>query len=94
AREGSYALSKAIFDHLGKLTNTPLNSTNLKEDYLCLLPDGAPYHEVMHPAMPMAYLEVEFHDDPALATWIINNTDAIAQAIAEGIIEYCEEYLI
>ncbi len=94
ARNGSYALSKAIFDHLGKLTNTPLNSTNLKEDYLSLLPNGAPFHEVMHPAMPMAYLEVEFHDKTDKAKWIVNNTDAIAKAIANGIIDYCEDYLI
>jgi len=94
ARSGSYELSRAIFDHLGKLTNTPLNSTNLKEDYLCLLPNGAPFHEVMHPTMPMAYLEVEFHDNATGARWIINNTDAIARAIADGIIDYCEKYLI
>ena len=40
----------------------------------------------------MAYIEVDFHDKPDRALWIINNRDAIAQAITEGIIAYCEKY--
>ncbi len=93
ARKGSYELSRAIFDELSVLTNTPLTKNNLKEDYLCLLPNGSPFHEIAAPNMPMAYIEVEFHDIKDKARWIINNTDPIAKAIADGIIAYCEKYL-
>ena len=44
--------------------------------------------------MPMAFIEVEFHDKANLATWIINNIDPLANAIAEGVIAYSEKYLI
>ncbi|MBQ3084454.1 MAG: S-layer homology domain-containing protein [Clostridia bacterium] len=93
AIEGSYELSKSIFDYLSVLTNTPLNKNNLKEDYLSLMPNGKPFEEIKTPTMPMAYIEVEFHDIKEKALWIIANIDPMAQAIANGIIDYCENYL-
>ncbi len=92
-RESSIQLSRILFDKLAALTNTPFSTNYYKEDYLCLLPDGAPYREVMHPNMAIAYLEVEFHDIPEKAQWIVNNTDALANAIAEGIDQYCKTHM-
>ena len=92
--QGSKELSAAIFSYLGALTNTPLNSRNLKEDYLSLMPNGTPFHEIKEPKAEMAYIEVEFHDIYEKALWIVNHKDAIAEAIAKGIIDYCEQYLL
>ncbi|MBQ7936171.1 MAG: S-layer homology domain-containing protein [Clostridia bacterium] len=92
-REGSVKLARYLFDSLAAVTNTPFSTNYYKEDYVCLLPDGAPFHEVAAPNMPVAYLEVEFHDIPEKALWITQNTDALARAIADGIIAYCENDL-
>lgn len=91
-RESSVQLSRILFDKLAALTKTPFSTDYYKEDYLCLLPDGAPFREVMYPNMAIAYLEVEFHDIPEKAQWIVNNTDALAKAIADGIDQYCKTY--
>lgn len=92
-RESSIRLSRILFDKLAALTNTPFSTDYYKEDYLCLMPDGAPYREVMYPNMAIAYLEVEFHDIPAKAQWIVNNIDPLAKAIADGIDQYCKTYM-
>ncbi len=89
-REGSTKLGRYLFDSLAALTNTPFNERNYKEDYVCLMPDGAPFHELANPNMPVAYLEVEFHDIPEKAIWITQNIDALAEAIANGIDAYCK----
>lgn len=92
--EGCAQFSREIFNRLAALTGTPYSTSRHKEDYLSLLPNGAPFKEVMYPTMPVAFIEVEFHDKPAKAQWIIHNTEAIARAIAEGVIAYSEKYLI
>ncbi len=89
-REGSTKLGRYLFDSLAALTNTPFNDRNYKEDYVCLLPEGAPFHELANPNMPVAYLEVEFHDIPEKALWITQNIDALAEAIVNGIDAYCK----
>ena len=57
---------------------TPGTSDNVKPH-----PD---LYEVKTPAAPTVYTEVEFHDAPAGAKWIIENTEAIGEKLAEG---YC-----
>ena len=94
AIQGSKELSTAIFQYLSNLTNTPLNDRNLKEDYLSLMPNGTPFYEIREPKAEMAYIEVEFHDIAEKAQWIVDNKNAIADAIAKGIIDYCEHYLL
>lgn len=42
-------------------------------------------YEVKHPAAPTVYIEVDFHDVPAVAAWIIANTTVIGEAIAKGL---------
>lgn len=94
AIEGCKEFSREIFDRLAALTGTPYSTSRHKEDYLCLLPDGAPFKEVMNPTMPLAFIEVEFHDKKEKAQWIVSHTEEIGRAIAEGVIAYCEKYLI
>ena len=85
---GSKELSNEIFARLGALTQTPADSNHIKDDSKA----STPFHEIRVPKAEMAYIEVDFHDKPDRALWIINNRDAIAQAITEGIIAYCEKY--
>ena len=42
-------------------------------------------YEVKHPAAPTVYIEVDFHDVPAVAAWIIASTTVIGEAIAKGL---------
>lgn len=73
-----YKACKAIFARLAKLT--PGKSENIKVyDDL---------YEVRKPAAPTAYIEVDFHDVPSVAKWIIENTTAIGETIAQGICDY------
>ena len=92
--EGSPELAEAIFDQLGALTNTPKNQNNLKEDIINLAPDEEPYYELAVPTAEMALIEVEFHDNVTGAKWIIEHREEIAKAIADGIINYCEQHLL
>lgn len=43
------------------------------------------YAELKNTSAPSVIVEVAFHDNANDAAWIINNMDAIAQAIADGI---------
>lgn len=45
-------------------------------------------YEVFTPNAMTVYLECEFHDTEEGASWIINNTDKIANAIADGVYNY------
>lgn len=45
----------------------------------------ANFAEIRKTAAKCIYIEAEFHDDPEGALWIIENTDAIAEAICRGI---------
>ena len=47
----------------------------------------AGYHEVREPmklGVPALLLEVDFHDNPKVAEFLVNNTKTVANAIAEG----------
>ena len=73
-----YKACKAIFARLAKLT--PGKSENIKVyDEL---------YEVRIPSAPTAYIEVDFHDVPSVAKWIIENTTLIGETIAHGICDY------
>ncbi len=89
--QGSKELSEEIFARLGALTNS--NNPNIE-----YITDDSkankPFHEIRVPKAEMAYIEVEFHDIAEKAQWIVNNRDAIAHAIAQGIMDYCEKYLL
>ena len=69
---------KAIFNRLAP--TTPGTSENIRVD--------ASLYEVRVPAAPTAYIEVDFHDVPEVAKWIIDNTELIGETIAHGICDY------
>lgn len=68
-------LARPVFEALDEIT--PYHSVyGLRE---------AKYSEITKTKAPCLYCECEFHDDPALAAWIIDNTEAIGEALARGI---------
>ena len=73
-----YKACKAIFDVLAPYT--PGISENIKVN--------AALYEVRVPVAPTAYIEVDFHDVPSVAKWIVENTSGIGEKIARGICKY------
>lgn len=73
-----YKACKAIFAKLAPLT--PGTSENISVD--------TTLYEVRNATAPTAYIEVDFHDVKSVASWIIENVEAIGEAIAEGICNY------
>lgn len=69
---------QAIFARLAPVT--PGTSENIRAD--------ASLYEVRVPAAPTAYIECEFHDNPAASKWIVENTGLIGETIARGICDY------
>ena len=69
---------RAIFARLAPVT--PGTSENIRAD--------ASLYEVRVPAAPTAYIECEFHDNPAASQWIVENTELIGETIARGICDY------
>ena len=69
---------KAIYNILAPFT--PGTSENIKVN--------AELYEVRVPAAPTAYIEVDFHDVPSIAKWIVEHTTEIGEKIAEGICNY------
>ena len=69
---------KAIYNILAPFT--PGTSENIKVN--------AELYEVRVPAAPTAYIEVDFHDVPSVAKWIVEHTTEIGEKIAEGICNY------
>lgn len=76
--EGNKAC-KTIFDVLAPFT--PGTSENIKAN--------TTLYEMRIPKAPSVYIEVDFHDVPKIAKWIIENTETIGEKIAEGI---CKHY--
>lgn len=90
ANPGSKEMSTEVFIRVAALT---AGKDILKEDYLCLQGGkGTPFIEVGTPTVPNLLLEVEFHDNATGAKWIVNHTEDLGRAIAEGIIAYCTAY--
>lgn len=48
----------------------------------------AKFYEIRYTTALCLYLETDFHDDAEVAKWIVNNTDAIGEAIAKGVCRY------
>ena len=70
-----YRACKAVLDVLGPLTpGTP--------DVIRAYPS---LYEVKRPAATTVYIEVDFHDVPHIAQWIIENTTLIGETIAKGL---------
>ena len=70
-----YRACKAVLDVLGPLTP---GAPDVIRAYPAL-------YEVKWPAAPTVYIEVDFHDVPRVAEWIIDNTTLIGETIAKGL---------
>ena len=73
-----YNAAKAIYSVLAPFTPGTSESISANNGLL----------EVNRPTAPTAYVEVDFHDVPSIAKWIIENTTAIGEKIAQGICKY------
>lgn len=73
-----YKAAKCIFDSLSPVT--PGTSENIST--------RTNLYEINYTDAPCVYAEVEFHDVPTVATWIINHKPEIAEAICKGICNY------
>jgi len=73
-----YKACKAVFKYLAPIT--PGKSENIKE-YPGL-------YEVKYPSAPTVYVETDFHDNYNAAKWLVENVEAIAEAICKGVCEY------
>lgn len=71
-------LGRAIFKEIDAIT--PYRSVYGVREKL--------FYEVRNTNALCAYIECEFHDDPELAGWIINNTRQIGEAICRGVCSY------
>lgn len=82
----SQQLAQAVYDPVAALTPTDDRG----------LFDGAQsgseayMYEIGENQSPCCLVEVEFHDGPNVAAWILNNEDNIAMAIATGICNYLQ----
>ena len=70
--------AKAIIARLGPVTP---GSPDMVQAYPAL-------YEIRVPKAPTAYIEADFHDVQAVADWIVDNTQEIAEAICEGVCDY------
>lgn len=74
-----YKACREIFNVLAPFTPGTSESITANGDEL---------YEVRVPSAPTAYIEVDFHDVPSVAKWIIENTTNIGEKIAQGICNY------
>ena len=73
-----YKACQAVLDVLGPVTP---GAPDVIRAYPAL-------YEVKHPAATTVYIEVDFHDVPSVAQWIIDNTTLIGETIAKGLCKY------
>lgn len=74
----SYKASKCVFASLASIT--PGTSENISAH-----PE---LYEIRVPKAVSVYVEVDFHDVPKIAKWLIENTEAVAEAICQGVCTY------
>lgn len=70
--------AKAILAELGPVTP---GAPDMVQAYPAL-------YEIRVPKAPTAYIEADFHDVQAVADWIVDNTQEIAEAICKGVCDY------
>ena len=74
----SYRAAKKIFDALAPLTPGKSESITARPEL----------YEIKFTDAPCVYIEVDFHDVPDVAIWIIEHKPEIAEAICKGICDY------
>lgn len=75
ATSAGYKACKAVLDVLGPVTPGAPDMVRANPSLF----------EVKYPIAPTVYIEVDFHDVPRVAEWIIANTTVIGETIAEGL---------
>lgn len=75
ATSAGYKACKAVLDVLGPVTPGAPDMVRANPSLF----------EVKYPIAPTVYIEVDFHDVPRVAEWIITNTTVIGETIAEGL---------
>lgn len=73
-----YKASKCVFATLASVT--PGASENISAH-----PE---LYEIRVPKATTVYVEVDFHDVPKIAKWLVENTEAVAEAICKGVCTY------
>ena len=73
-----YKVCQAIFKELDAIT--PGTSSNITAK--------PGLYEIQSAVAPTAYVEVDFHDVPEVAKWLVENKPQIAEAICKGICDY------
>lgn len=72
-----YKASKAVFNALAPVTPGNSESVSVND-----------FYEIVYTNAPCVYIEVDFHDVPYIAKWIIENVELIGETIAKGICDY------
>ena len=73
-----YKACRAIFNKLAPLTPGTSESISVNTSL----------YEIRNPSAPTAYVEVDFHDVADIAKWLIENVEAIGEAICQGVCDY------
>ena len=76
-----YKACRAIFNKLAPLTPGTSESISVNTSL----------YEIRNPSAPTAYVEVDFHDVADIAKWLIENVEAIGEAICQGVCDYFGE---
>lgn len=77
-------LAKAVYKRIAELT--PVTDRGIKEGYNFY--NGKPMYETCYTDASAALIEIDFHDNPEGAKWIIENIEIIGIEIAKGILDY------
>ncbi len=83
-RDGGKELAQSVYNEVARVTPTP--DRGIKDGMAAF--NGVGYAEIREPKMAATLVEVEFHDKADLAKWIMDNIEALGEAIAEGIMDY------
>lgn len=73
-----YKACRAIFNKLAPITPGTSESISVNTSL----------YEIRNPSAPTAYVEVDFHDVADIAKWLIENVEAIGEAICHGVCDY------
>lgn len=77
---GSRELAENIYNRVAELT--PSEDRGLKDE------SQRELYEVLNNHYPCAQLEVEYHDSAEGSQWILDNQDAVAKAVKDGIVAF------
>lgn len=80
AVSGSKALAENIYNRVAELT--PTEDRGVKDE------TQRSSYEISNAAYPIALIEVEFHDNEEGSQWILDNEDALAKAIKDGVVAF------